>query len=145
MILAASSPLLLSMSMLSQADQEAKFGAGMDLTRLHPNNSINSRPDDDPNRCRKGVVNSGFASKRLAEVSKGLEKEQLHKDASSLFSSSFEKDSQLQVPKSTVILSNSDSHHYHLLSVHSSIVSFTYLSSGRTVQSSTTPTSRSRR
>ena len=35
---------------------------------------------------------SVFASKRLAEVSKGIHKEQLHKDASALFSSSFEKD-----------------------------------------------------
>lgn len=35
---------------------------------------------------------SGFASKRLAEVSKGFQKDLLLKDASALFSSSFEKD-----------------------------------------------------
>lgn len=39
----------------------------------------------------------GFVSKKLAEVSKVIQKEHLHKDASALFSSSFEKDLQLQV------------------------------------------------
>lgn len=40
---------------------------------------------------------ASFQSKKLLEVSKGLQKEHLHKDASSLFSSSFEKDPHLQV------------------------------------------------
>lgn len=40
---------------------------------------------------------SGFVSKKLAEVSKGMGKEQLHKDASAMFSSSFEKDAHAEV------------------------------------------------
>lgn len=48
-----------------------------------------------PSNLVKTKDDSGFASKKLAEVSKGLHKELLHKDASSLFSSSFEKDPHL--------------------------------------------------
>jgi len=38
-----------------------------------------------------------YSSKRLAEMSKEMQDEHIHKDASTLFSASFEKDQHLEV------------------------------------------------
>lgn len=50
----------------------------------------------------KSKSEDGYSSMRLAEVSKGIEKRHFPKDASALFSSSFEKDAQQHVSFPTI-------------------------------------------
>lgn len=67
------------------------YGRAKDMSRT---------PDTSRSPSAKHVGDElGFQSKKLAEVSKVIQKEHLHKDASSLFSSAFEKDSHHQVPQ----------------------------------------------